>query len=362
MTDLIDELHIECVKSVVGPSIYDEISALFAPQYKRLAKRLSFDGYDYESAFSAVCEYLVTTTNINPYSPIQKILIRDYEEHHDTEWPMTIESFRRYLSTTIHRHLLTLHPKGFKENLVQRSTKILSEPPYCRLKFGVVSRFFSESQSTDPRSAVLPTENQIRLAANHARSIPQIYQRNTFRESSENEWKDPNTYSRRSKIYDDFGLRTVLDILMKNADGLEKNQLFDFFENLLTNYDITVISNDVSTSEAQSGRTTDLLDALPDAPTDHLVMYEVAQNTWSELNNNEKSVIRMKLEGLTDDQIAGGTLFSVRDSQVTRTGRWVHGVRQKAQEKIQNCFSGLDESELEMAWKLLTTMIWAHDD
>lgn len=362
MTDLIDELHIECVKFVVGPSIYDEISALFAPQYKRLAKRLSFDGYDYESAFSAVCEYLVTTTEINPYSPIKKILIRDYKEHHDTVWPMTIESFRRYLSTTIHRHLLTLHPKGFKENLVQRSTKILSEPPYCRLKFGDVSRFFSESQSTDPRSAVLPTENQIRLAANHARSIPQIYQRNTFRESSENEWKDPNTYSRRSKIYDDIGLRTVLDILMKNAEGLEKSQLFDFFENLLTNYDITIISNDVSTSDTQSGPTTDLLDAVPDTPTDHLVVYEVAQNTWSELDNNEKTVIRMKLEGLTDDQIARGAVFSVRDSEVTRTGRWVHGVRQKAQEKIQNCFSGLDESELEMAWKLLTTMIWAHDD
>jgi hypothetical protein len=149
---------------------------------------------------------------------------------------------------------------------------------------------------------------------------------------------------------------------MKNANGLEKGQLFDFFENLLTNYDVTIISNDVSSSETQKGRSTDLLTALPDVPTDHLIVYEVAQKTWVELDPNEKSVIRMKLEGLTDDQIAQGSLFRVRNSEVNRTGRWVHGVRQKAQEKIQNCFSGLVESEQEMAWKLLTTMIWAHDD
>lgn len=194
---------------------------------------------------------------------------------------------------------------------------------------------------------------------------PRLYQnfpQRVYNPASNEDWRDPNEATRRSKIYDEKALAAVVRILIQQAEGLFSSEIPNFFSLLLTNYAEITISEVVTRSTSDSDQA-DLsrFDEIGDEDVDHLASCAAAETAWNDLDVNERTVLRMRLEGLTDDEIATAAVFSIRDQSETRTGRWVFAKRKSFEKKIQIALAELSEAERTVASRYIVSRSMDHE-
>lgn len=345
----IGELHDECERLVVGPLIYTELENAVARSYVRLAGRLTRDGFDEEESMSAAMTYLVLEPASGAMAPIRELLIRDYSEMRAAGTPMTLGAFRAALKTTVYRFLLTLHPRGYVENLVDRAVEDLAREPYVRVAWAGSYRYFRrDTYRPGDEDATLPHKDHISRAVVEAMPIEKLPQRR-LNSSDDNPYADV----RLSKVYGAAEFSAVLKILTDNADGLSKAQIYEFFQELLTFYRDTTLQPSMNEGGGSSSMEDQIEQELSHSDIDAIRATLAAEATWNELSPSQRVIFRMKAEGVTDLAIAKSPLLASHNggSKVSRVT--VLNMRTAMQEVVRVGLADLPEHEQTFAWNLL---------
>ena len=348
-------LHEECRSIVVGPLIFDEFERAIATVYRRLAGRLIRDGFDEDEAASSAVAFLVTEPTSGAMSPIREILIRDFQEMKDLGEPMTISVFRASLKTTVYRYLLTLHPRGYVENLVDRAIEQLSKDPYIRIEWASSFRYFlRETYIPGLEHSDLPSKEALSRAVAASAFVEKLPQRQVNEANS-----DPYAEVRLSKVYAAAEFTAVLDFLIKYADGVSKRQIFDFFQELLTFYRDTTLQPEVNSQGTSSGTGTIIDREKPHSDIDALRAITAAEQTWKVLSPPQRVIFRMKAEGVADLVIAKSPVLASHNGGSTVSRVTVLNMRSEMQQVIKEGLADLDELEHEYAWNLLLGKAYA---
>ncbi len=364
----LEELQDECRTQVVGTLIYDFIQQAFKKPFETLQRRLGEIGYDEHDAFHSALEYLITQPEPEALSPIRALLLRDTLPVDNFVRIPTVGAAHAYLAKTIRNHLLQLLPRDYSENLVNRAIEILCSAPYVRLRISLNSsretyevRYFKEGKTErDLNGFTYPNDQQIERAAGLASVVPKLPQK-VFQNRDGDDWRDPNDATRRSKVYDEKSLATVVKIMMDNIEGLSHQNIRLFFKKLLTNYAQSVTSEHMRSNDEPDAGPASLYDQAPTYDVDQLGALEIADAIWNDMTENERLVFRMRCEDLVDDAIADAAIFNVRGKEVERTGRWVFGVRKAYQEKIRLACEALTQDEADLVGRFLVAKVYADE-
>lgn len=345
----IGELHEECERLVVGPLIFAELENAVTRSYGRLARRLTHDGFDEEESMSAAMTYLVVEPASGAMAPIRELLIRDYAEMRAAGTPMTLAAFRAALKTTVYRFLLTLHPRGYVENLVDRAVEDLAREPYVRVSWAGSYRYFRrDTYQPGDEEATLPHKDHLARAVVEAMPIEKLPQRR-LNSSDSNPYADV----RLSKVYGAAEFSAILKILSNHANGLSKAQIYEFFHELLTFYRDTTLLPSMNEDGSASSTEDRIEQELPHSDIDAIRATSAAETTWNELSPAQRVIFRMKAEGVPDLVIAKSPLLASHNggSKVSRVT--VLNMRTAMQEVVRDGLAGLPEDEQTFAWNLL---------
>lgn len=351
----IDDLHLECQSMVVGPLIFDEIERAHEIVYRKIASRMIRDGFDEDEAASSTMTFLVTEPASRAMSPIRKLLILDYLEMKNLGEPMRLDVFRKALRTTIYRHLLSLHPKGYVENLVDRAVEELSRPPYLRVAWANSFRYFRAATYTEAsQHSDLPGNDDLSRAVAAAALIEKLPQRQRNDANS-----DPYAEVRLSKVYAGPEFSAILKFLTDFADGLSKTQIFEFFQQLLTNYRETTLPPGVQREEDAEKPGSNPEQDHPHTDVDVLRATTAADETWKMMTPSHRVIFRMKAEGVADLVIAKSPVLAAHNDGATVSRVTVLNMRSDMQQIIKDGLGDLEESEQEFAWDLLLGKAYA---
>jgi hypothetical protein len=349
------ELHQECQQVVVGPLIFEELERAITAVYRRLAGRLIRDGFDEDEAASSAMAFLVTEPTTGSMSPIREILIRDFQEMKDLGEQMSIGVFRASLRTTVYRHLLTLHPRGYVENLVDRAVEQLSQGRFIRIEWAKSFRYFlRENYTPGLEHSDLPSKDDLSRAVAASAFVEKLPQKQANQANS-----DPYADVRLSKVYAAAEFSAILDFLVKYADGVSKRQIFDFFQELLTFYRDTSLQPDVTTQGPNSSPDSIIDREKPHSDIDALRAITAAEETWEILSPIQRVIFRMKAEGVADLVIAKSPVLASHNGGSTISRVTVLNIRTEMQQVIKNGLDNLDELEHEYAWNLLLGKAYA---
>ena len=354
----IHDLHEECKSLVVGPLIFNEIQTAFDIVFQRISGRLIRDGFDEDEAASSAMAFLVTEPKTRAMSPIRKLIILDYLEMKDMGVEMTLGIFRKALRTTIYRHLLTLHPRGYVENLVDRAVEELARAPYIRVEWAKTFRFFIlESYSPGLEDSDLPDRGCISQAVAAAAFVEKLPQRQMNDANS-----DPYAEVRLSKVYGGAEFSSVLNFLMSYANGLSKTQIFEFFQELLTFYRQTTLPNDVKSSANPKNPAQANDHDHPHSDLDALRAISAANETWARLSPSQRLIFRMKAEGVADLVISKSPLLATHNGGQAISRVTVLNMRTEMQQQIKDGLGDLDETDQEIAWNRILGKAYADEN
>ncbi|MFM8857182.1 MAG: hypothetical protein ACKOI2_08275 [Actinomycetota bacterium] len=350
----IDDLHNECQSMVVGPLIFDEIEKAHEIVYRKVAGRMIRDGFDEDEAASSTMTFLVTEPASRAMSPVRKLLILDYLEMKNLGIPMQLNVFRKALRTTIYRHLLSLHPQGYVENLVDRAVEELSRPPFLRVTWAKSFRYFRASTYTETsQNSDLPGKDDLSRAVAAAAMIEKLPQRQRNDANS-----DPYAEVRLSKVYAAPEFSAILTIMIDFADGLSKTQIFEFFQQLLTNYSDATLLPDMKQDDDERPGSSPGQDH-PHSDVDVLRAAAAADETWKMMTASQRVIFRMKAEGVPDLVIAKSPVLAAHNDGTTVSRVTVLNMRSEMQQIIKDGLGELEESEQEFAWDLLLGKAYA---
>lgn len=219
MSDLREDLFsISTLRS--DSPLYLEILHCAKTAHKRLTQRMVYDTLGQDDAIQIALQHLLSPmSQARDSTPLDHFLIHEYNRRSAAGEDFPLLEFRRLLITTIRNALLKTNHKPYVSNLVARSTRILVAPTYVKHGSGRDTSW--TISSTDPAIAPHPTESELIKASNRCSHIPKVPQ--------SSEVKD-------SPIYTTSNLKRVLAILFEHVEIANRQELYDFFDYLLTNW------------------------------------------------------------------------------------------------------------------------------
>lgn len=293
---------------------------------------MAHDSLTIADAIQIALEYLLSPmSSKSSVTPLEHYLIVEYDRRHSVGETFPLAELRRILITTIRHKLLKTNRKPYVGNLITRSLSILKTDDYQTTMTGSATRW--ARVGLDATHFALPSEDELRAAANRCSHIPMLPQTSEVRDS---------------QIYTTQNLRKILNILFENVEFIDRDGLFDFFDILLTNW----IPKALSLSDDSTSKDADLRNGAT-VPQDEIGMHDFAhsqaKHIWLALDENERRFFHASTwAGATPQSIADSVLFvDNRNPQNNRkySRPSVLNILDSLQKKMDTALAELDSME-----------------
>jgi hypothetical protein len=312
----------------VNSPLYLEILNLTKRVHFKLSERLSYDQTDFADAFNTALIYLIQPmSSINSKSPLEHYLVVEYERRQQIGEPLSISELRKLLYTSIKNLLLKTHTSGYVEALVTRSVRILKSE--IEASVSQDGSIFTVTTKTDP---VVADSRRILAVANkcsYIEKLPQISE------------------VRNSIVYSPQNLQKIIEILISQVDQFQKDDLFELFQYLLTNW----LPTNLSTSDETTARTSETKHSSEGADStigSFEYSYQHAHRIWLELSENQRRFLHANTWEATHAQIARRVQFIDNrnpDTSKQYSRVWVINLQQETMDQLRQDLEDLEVDE-----------------